>query len=267
MFAPTPKTPTPNRFKGKVVIVTGGSSGLGLSTASRLSEEGAKLVIVGRTEEKLQKAAAEIKEKTGGEVKTVAADVSTKESNDKMVQEALDAFGQVDAAFLNAGGGPFNMIADLTGEEFDESFAVNTKSVLFGIQSVVAAMKEKGTQGNILATSSILSTSVSTCLPPAGVYSMSKAAVDILVKFSAAEFASDGIRVNGISPGYVSTPIQGPDNTDEKSDEFAADKQLVGRAGRPDEIAALASFIMSDEASFVTGSNMVADGGWAIKAY
>lgn len=94
------------RFEGKVVIVTGGSSGIGLSTAVRLSEEGAKVVIVGRTEDKLQKAATDIQSKTGGEVKTVQADVSVKASNDQMVQEAFEAFGQVDAAFLNAGN-PF----------------------------------------------------------------------------------------------------------------------------------------------------------------
>lgn len=253
-----------SRLKGKVVIVTGASSGIGYGSTLRLAKEGAKVVLAARSADKLEAAAQEISKETGAESLVVPTDVSDIAAIKALVDQAVKKFGKVDAAFLNAGGFSACSYEDMEEDAFNNMFNLNVKSVAFGIKYTMAAMKQTGTKGSIVVNSSVMGVKVTAKAAGSALYSASKAAVDRLVQYAAVEAAEHGIRVNAIQPGIVRTNVLPVD--DDAYDAFAKDMQLIGRAGRAHEIAGLVAYLASDESTFMNGSLVPIDGGWNLKA-
>lgn len=225
--------------------------------------------MVSRTKEKLNDVAKEVTEVSGGKCRpiVVAGDVAIELTAQKMVQAAVDEFdGQLDAAFLNAGGMGMKPIVELTNEDIDQVFGMNFKSVIWGLKHVLPAMKKSnsGSGGSVIVNTSCMGGTARAPFAGTSMYSASKAAADQLVKYAAIEAAGDGTRVNAVAPGIVATNIMGMDA--DSTNGFAADKHLIGRAGEPDEIAKVVTMLASDDGALMTGSIVVADGGWQLKA-
>ena len=240
----------------KVALVTGGTSGIGLAAAKRLAEEGAHVFITGRSQERLDAAVAEI----GSGVTGVVSDVSNFDDIDAVV-EAVTAHGRgLDVVFTNAGGGEFGAIADVTVENYTDTFNRNVGGTLFTVQKVLPLLNRGASV--ILAGS----TAASKGTPAFGVYAASKAAVRSLGRTMAVELADRGVRVNTLVPGPVETPgLLGLAPTGGESDLLAqmADGVVMKRVADPSEIAATVAFLASDASSFMTGSELFVDGGEA----
>ncbi|KAG5180397.1 short-chain dehydrogenase/reductase SDR [Tribonema minus] len=255
------------RFEGRVALVTGASSGMGLATARQLAAEGAQVVMVARTQDKLEAAAADIKA-AGGDVLAVAADVSTDAANEEMVKAALSTYGKLHVAFLNAGtygGAPVDQV---TEELFNKIFDANVKSVAFGLKHVLPAIERSGGGGSVVVNSSCmgLRAPANPTFTGAGLYAGSKAAADMIMRYAAIEASKHKTRVNSVAPGIVRTELMGEGMTEQGYHDFAAPVSLVGRAGTSNEVSALVCFLASDEARFITGSVHEIDGGWRLKA-
>lgn len=228
------------------------------------AKEGAKgIVLVSRTAAKLEEVAKEI-DAAGSKAVIVAGDVGSEETSKKMVEAATKEFGQLDVAFLNAGMFGQKPIVELVSEDIDSVFDSNFKSVAWGLKHVLPAMKASPNKGSVVVNTSVMGSYAKANFIGTSIYSASKAAADMLVKYAAVEAAADGTRVNAIAPGIVATNILGMD--DAGADGFAKNVQLAGRAGRSDEIANVVTMLASDAGSFITGAIVVADGGWALKA-
>merc|ERR1719343_854434 len=241
---------------------------MGRATALDFAKEGAKgIVLVSRTKENLEKVAKEIAE-INADVKTaiVAGDTSLEATAKDMVEAAQKEFGQVDVAFVNAGTfGEMAPFKDVKEESYDFIMNANVKSVVFAFKYLMPAMKESPTKDtSIVVNTSCMGSVARASFAGAGIYAASKAAADMLVKYAAIEGAEQSTRVNAVAPGIMHTNIMPMDQ--ENYDKFAGDKQLVGRAGRDYEIAKVVTFLASEDATFVTGTVQVADGGWALKA-
>eukprot|EP00965_Chrysotila_dentata_P254610 6211937-Pleurochrysis_carterae.AAC.4 len=246
------------RFEGKVVVITGSSRGIGKATALSFAKEGASVVLAARGADALAAVKSEI-ESLGAKAHTVVTDVSSEADNKKMVEEAKAAFGgEIHAAFLCAGAITMGAIVDTAEEQVDHIVGVNIKSVIFGLKYLVPAMKAGGSI--IVCSSTMGSTGRASCAG-LGLYSASKSMVDMLVKYAAVE-AAPTVRINGISPGVFSTDM----TTAMNPDELTKSTNLIPRPGNPDEIGHLVKYLASDESAYVTGSNMVIDAGWALKA-
>lgn len=260
-------------MSGKVAIVTGATSGMGRATALKFASEGAKaVVLVARTTDKLEEVAGEIAalEGTGTLTAVVTGDVSLESTAREMVETALATFGSVDAAFVNAGMFAMAKFADVKDADYDAMMNLNVRSIVWAFKYLLPAMKGNANGGSIVVNTSCMGSYARVNFAGSGLYSASKAAADMLVRYAAVEAATDNAegtratRVNAIAPGVVATNIGGM--SQEQSDGFGASTQLVGRAGRADEIANFVAFLSSDDASFMTGSVCVVDGGWALKA-
>jgi NAD(P)-dependent dehydrogenase (short-subunit alcohol dehydrogenase family) len=238
----------------KVALVTGGTSGIGLAAAHRLSEEGAHVFITGRSRQRLDAAVAQI----GSGATGVVSDVSNFADIDSVV-EAIQSHGHgLDIVFTNAGGGEFGTIADVTVDNYLDTFNRNVGGTLFTVQKVLPLLNRGASI--ILAGS----TAASRGTPAFGVYAASKAAVRSLGRTMAAEFADRGIRVNTLVPGPVETPgLLGLAPAGGESELLAqmADGVVMKRVAVPDEIAATVAFLASDASSFMTGSELFVDGG------
>jgi NAD(P)-dependent dehydrogenase (short-subunit alcohol dehydrogenase family) len=243
------------RLEGKVAVVTGGNSGIGLATAKRLQEEGAKVAISGRSKQTLDEAVRAI----GNGVVAVQADVAKPGELDKLYAEVNKKLGKIDVLFVNAGIAKFAPLADTSESLFDEQFDINVKGAYFTIQKALPLLND--------GASIILNTSVADQKGTAGAsaYSATKAALRSLARTAAAELVGRGIRVNAVAPGPIETPIFGKTGLPQAQiDEIA--KELIAkvpmkRLGRSEEVAATVAFLASQDASFITGTEINVDGG------
>jgi NAD(P)-dependent dehydrogenase (short-subunit alcohol dehydrogenase family) len=245
------------KLAGKIVVITGGNSGIGLATAKRFVEEGAHVVITGRREKDLNEAAAFI----GRNVTTVAGDVSRLEDLDQLYAVVKEKHGHIDILFANAGGGTVAPLATATESHFDKIFDVNVKGLFFTVQKALPLFKDGG--------SIILNSSVSNVmgLPAFTAYAASKAAVRSFARGWTMELKDRKIRVNSMSPGPIETPaLEKTGLTAEQAEQAAAQftsQVPLGRRGKPEEIAAVVVFLASDESSYITGVDLAVDGGMA----
>ncbi|MCW2689891.1 MAG: dehydrogenase, short-chain alcohol dehydrogenase like protein [Mycobacterium sp.] len=242
------------QLTGKTALVTGGSSGIGLATAQRFAAEGAHVFLTGRNQENIDKAVASIGDAATG----IRSDVSDAGDLDK-VFDAISAHGHgLDVVFANAGGGEFATLSEVTRENFLNTFNINVGGTLFTVQKVVPLLNPGA---SVILTGS---TSASRGTPAFGVYAASKAAIRSLGRTWASELADRQIRVNTLVPGPVETPgLKGlaPAGQEQALLDGEAAKVPMARVGQPEELAAAALFLASDQSSFMTGSEMFVDGG------
>ena len=246
------------KLAGKVALITGGSSGIGLATAKRFVEEGAYVFITGRRQVELDQAVKHI----GREITGIRSDVSASKDLDRVYATIQAQKGHLDIVFANAGTGGFAPLGQITEDHFDKQFNVNVKGMLFTVQKALPLMK---TGGSIVLNASIVSISGN---PAFSVYSATKAAVRSFARTWCVDLKERGIRVNAISPGIVPTPGYNTSlgMTQEQVDEYV--KSSIGaipsgRPGTTDEIAKAVSFLASDDSSYVNGIELFVDGGLA----
>jgi NAD(P)-dependent dehydrogenase (short-subunit alcohol dehydrogenase family) len=247
-----------NSYTNKIVLVTGGTSGIGKATAIAFAEAGAKVVVTGRREKEGADVAAEIT-KTGGTAAFVRADVTKDADVVKAIDFVLSTHGHLDVAFNNAGveiAGPLN---EVTEEQYRRTFDINVWGVLNSMKHEIAAMLKTG-GGAIVNTSSVAG---HIALPQASIYVATKHAVEGLTKAVALEFAKQGIRVNAIAPGSIDTDmVNRLVGKDGERRDWLLSLHPVGRLGTSEEIAAAVLYLASDAAKFTTGTTLLVDGGW-----
>jgi len=244
------------KLSGKVALVTGANSGIGLASARRFAAEGAVVYITGRRRAELEEAAASIV----GAVIPVPGDISDLSSLDRLYAQIEAEQGRLDVLFANAGLGSFSPLGDITEDHFDDTFDVNVKGTLFTVQKTLPLMRSGG---SIILTGS---TAGSRGAPAFSVYAASKAAIRSFARNWIIDLGKTGIRVNILSPGPIETPgAQGLVEPDQRAQFLAelASTVPLGRVGQPSEVASVALFLASDDSSFVNGVELFVDGGSA----
>ena len=244
-----------SKLPGKIALVTGGSSGLGLATAQQFVEEGAYVFITGRREAELNAAVKQI----GRNVSGVVGDVSNLDDLDRLFATIKEEKGRLDVVFANAGGGAFVPLEEVTEAHFDKYFGINVKGTLFTVQKAVPLMTAGGA---IVINGSMVSIKG---FPAFGVYAATKAALRSFARTWTQDLKGRNIRVNVVSPGTVITPGYKSELglTDDEIKGFqaqAAATTPLGRTGTPDEIAKAVVFLASDDASFINGVELFVDG-------
>nr|WP_299344545.1 glucose 1-dehydrogenase [Allomuricauda sp.] len=245
------------KLENKVAIVTGATSGMGLETAKRYLDEGAKVVLTGRSQEKLDALKGEL----SGDYLLVKAEASSTSDSRDLIAQTVNHFGKIDILFLNAGIFRLETIDGLTEEIFDEVHNINVKGPVFTVQAAYNHFNE--------GASIIFNTSVVNIKGFGGMtaYASSKAALRSIVRTLAAEFGPKGIRVNAIAPGPIDTPIYVKHNVPQENIDAMASNfpsmVSLGRFGKADEIAATAVFLASSDSSYITGTEIPVDGGFA----
>lgn len=243
------------RLEGKTALVTGGSAGIGLATASAFVAEGAHVYITGRRQAALDAAAAAL----GPRVIPVRADASCIKDLDRLYARIASERGQLDVLYANAGLYEFARLGEITEEHFDRHFDTNVKGLLFAVKKALPLMRRGA---SVILTGSIVA---SRGVPAFSVYSATKAAVRAFARGWAVDLKEQGIRVNVISPGPVDTPglegLAGDAQAVDPLKRGLAATVPLGRLGLPEEVARAAVFLASDDASFVTGAELAVDGG------
>lgn len=246
-----------NRLAGKVAVITGGNSGIGLATAKLFADEGAHVFITGRRQAELDAAVKQI----GRNVTGVQGDVSKLADLDRLFATVKKEKGQIDVLFANAGGGDMMPLGSITEEFFDKTFGINVKGVLFTVQKALPLLRD--------GASIILNASVagSKGIEAFSVYSATKAAVRSFARSWTADLKNRKIRVNAISPGPIETSFfTATSMTPDQISQFKTDVVTtvpLGRMGRSDELAKAALFLASDDSSYITGIELFVDGGLA----
>ena len=245
------------KLEGKIALVTGRTTGIGLATAQRFAEEGAHVYVTGRRQAELDKAVALV-----GNAAGVAVDSTRLEQLDELYARIRDAHGHLDVLFANAGGGSMLPLGEITEEHYDDTFDRNVKGVLFTVQKALPLLAAKAA---IILTGS---TAGSAGTAAFSVYSASKAAVRAFARSWILDLKGRDIRVNTISPGATRTPglvdLAGPDAQQQQGLlDYLASQVPLGRVGEPVEIANAAVFLASDDSSFVNGAELFVDGGQA----
>lgn len=240
------------RLDGKVALITGGGSGIGLASARRFLEEGAVVYIAGRRRAALEAAAAAL----GGQVRALQADVAKLEDLDRLFETLRAERGGLDVLFANAGVGQLAPLSEISPEHYDHAFGINVKGSLFTVQKALPLLRPGA---SIILTGSTVGVMGT---PAMSVYSASKAAVRNFARSWAQDLRGSGIRVNVLSPGPTRTEMV----MDVMSEEIMAEQAKAApleRLGDPAETAAVAAFLASDDSSFMTGSEVFVDGGYA----
>ncbi|TDC44191.1 glucose 1-dehydrogenase [Actinomadura sp. KC345] len=240
------------RFADKVALITGGSSGMGLATARRLLDEGARVVITGRDGARLD---AAVKDLAGGDrVLAVRADAASLPDLDALMETVRERHGRLDVVFANAGIAVFGPAADMTEAAFDHAVDVNFKGVFFTVQKALP----------LLAADAAIVVNASWTLhrglPDGSLYSATKAAVQSLTRTLAAELGPRGVRVNSVSPGYIDTPMYRGAVPEDEADAIRA-QVASGRIGTSEEVAGAVAFLASADARYINGQDLIVDGG------
>lgn len=242
-------------LEGKIAVITGGSSGIGLATAKLFQEAGAKVAISGRNQASLDDAIKQL----GAGVLAVRSDVSKLSDVDTLFEQVTKKLGRIDVLFANAGIAKFAPVGNVSEDLYDETFDINVKGVFFTVQKAIPFLNENASV--ILNTSFVNQAGI----PNTSVYAASKAAVRSLARSISSELAAKGIRVNVVSPGPISTPIYGKLGLpQEVVDSFAASivsQVPMKRFGKPEEVAETALFLASSASSYITGIELNVDGG------
>lgn len=242
-----------SQVQGKVAVVTGGNSGIGYAAAKELKENGATVVITGRSAERVNAAASELG------VEGLVADVSDLNALDSLVQAVGDKHGKVDVLFVNAGIFKPTPLGHMSEEVFDETMNINFKGAVFTLEKFLPILNDGASVINLSSINAYAG------MPNATVYSASKAAMNSFTRTAAFELAPRKIRVNSVNPGPISTPIFGKTGMSEEQINGMAgalqNRIPLQRFGQPEDIAKLVGFLASDDASFITGSEYNIDGG------
>jgi NAD(P)-dependent dehydrogenase (short-subunit alcohol dehydrogenase family) len=246
-----------SKLEGKVAVITGGNSGIGLATAQLFAAEGAHVFITGRRQSELDKAVKQI----GENVTAVQGDVSNLADLDRLYSIVKEHKGRVDIIFANAGGGEFAPLGQITEEHFDNTFNRNVKGLLFTVQKALPLLPDGA---SIILNASIAG---SKGVGAFSVYSATKAAVRSFARTWTSDLKERKIRVNAISPGPIDTPIlNGLAVSEEQVEQLKAGLVAaipLGRMGRSEEVAKAALFLASDDSSYITGTELFVDGGMA----
>jgi NAD(P)-dependent dehydrogenase (short-subunit alcohol dehydrogenase family) len=246
---------------GRVALVTGGNSGIGLGMADALAAAGADVAIWGTNEAKNDKARAHL-ERHGRRVLALVCDVGDEDQVEAAMTDTVEALGKVDSCFANAGvGGRAESFLELSVEEWRRVMRVNLDGSFFTLKAAVRHMVERGDGGSVAVTTS---TSTVHGMPRTQNYSSSKAAVVSLVKGIAVEFARHGIRANAILPGWIETDMTAPAFGWDRFVEKVLPRVPMRRWGRPDDFGGVAVYLASDAAAYHTGDTFVIDGGYTI---
>ena len=240
-------------LRGKNAVVTGGNSGIGFATAKKLKAQGAAVIIAGRNDERVSLAAEELG------VTGLVADVTSLAALDRLVEVVGSEFGKVDILFVNAGIFQPAPVGGISEELFDHQMGINFKGAVFTIEKFLPILREGASIINLSSVNAY------TGMPNTAVYAASKAALNSYTRTAATELAPRKIRINSVNPGPVFTPIFGKTGMSEEQlsgfAEAMENRVPLKRFGQPEDIANLVSFLASDEASFITGSEYNIDGG------
>jgi NAD(P)-dependent dehydrogenase (short-subunit alcohol dehydrogenase family) len=240
-------------FTKKIALITGGATGIGFAIAKKMSDDGLKVILVGRRQEALDKAVQLI----GNEAVAIAADVSLPADLASLFSEVAERFGHLDVLVANAGFGVLAALGEITEEQFDQQFAVNVKGVVFTLQSALPLL---GQGSSVVIVGSTASMDPG---PGLSIYGATKAALRNLVRSWLSDLKGSGIRLNIVSPGPTNTESLRNMFGDNAADAlaFLNERSPIGRIGEPEEIAAVAAFLASDAASYINGIELFADGG------
>jgi NAD(P)-dependent dehydrogenase (short-subunit alcohol dehydrogenase family) len=241
------------KLEGKIALITGGSAGIGLATAKQFVEEGAYVYITGRRQAELNAAVASI----GSNITGIQGDVAKLADLDRIYAQIKKEKGRIDIVFANAGLGDLVPLGSITEEHFDTTFNVNVKGVVFTVQKALPLMPDGG---SIVLNASIVDIKG---FPAFSIYSATKAAVRSFARTWTTDLKDRRIRVNVVSPGPVDTPLLNGTFSNPNDRQALASTVVMGRLGRPEELAKPVVFLASDDASFITGAELYVDGGAA----